>query len=213
MVNLSHALLQANFWTSIWQISCHTWKKKGPFFSVHMFMYPIKDLKDLKRVSDLRLHYGIAVRKSSWCLIEYLGFWHRSNHIGHSSFSLLNPVNRSKQNPWFCGVSCAEHVTMSFARSGGAGGQNVNKGVVSFHFVLRNTPGNYSDFFNKLSTEVCIQVATSGKNSMSTLQSINSTATFYSQTLHRKDESGKRNCKAYRIGICGCSEHKGGYAV
>jgi hypothetical protein len=102
---------------------------------------------------------------------------------------------------------------MSFARSGGAGGQNVNKGVVSFHFVLRNTPGNYSDFFNKLSTEVCIQVATSGKNSMSTLQSINSTATFYSQTLHRKDESGKRNCKAYRIGICGCSEHKGGHAV
>jgi hypothetical protein len=87
---------------------------------------------------------------------------------------------------------------MSFARSGGAGGQNVNKGVVSFHFVLRNTPGNYSDFFNKLSTEVCIQVATSGKNSMSTLQSINSTATVYCQALHRKDESGKRNCKAYR---------------
>lgn len=85
------------------------------------------------RVSDLRLYYGIPVRKSSWCLIEYLGFWHRSNHIGHWSFSLLNPVNKSKWNPWFCGVSCAEHVTMSFARSGGAGGQNVNKGVVSFH--------------------------------------------------------------------------------
>lgn len=94
MVNLSHALLQANFWTSIWQISCHASKKKGPFFSAHIFMYLIKDLK---RVSDLHLHYGIPVRKSSWCLIEYLGFWHRSNHIGHWSFSLLNPVNRSKQ--------------------------------------------------------------------------------------------------------------------